>query len=125
MKAILSIRPEYVDRILSGEKKYEFRKRIFKREDVDTIVIYSTSPCCRVVAQASIAEIIQDSPERIWKKTKKNGGIAKEKFMTYFDGKEVAYAIRISAVRRLTKPCSLDEYAPQVKAAPQSFVYVR
>ena len=39
MKAILSIRPEYVDRILSGEKKYEFRKRIFKREDVDTIVI--------------------------------------------------------------------------------------
>ncbi|MGE4714260.1 ASCH domain-containing protein [Bifidobacterium breve] len=71
MKAILSIRPEYVDRILSGEKKYEFRKRIFKREDVDTIVIYSTSPCCRVVAEASIAEIIQDSPERIWKKTKK------------------------------------------------------
>lgn len=47
-----------------GEKKYEFRKRIFKREDVDTIVIYSTSPCCRVVAEASIAEIIQDSPEK-------------------------------------------------------------
>lgn len=125
MKAILSIKPEYVDRILSGEKKYEFRKRIFKREDVDTIVIYSTSPCCKVVAEARIAEIIYDSPERIWKKTKDNSGIAKEQFMSYFNGREIAYAIRLATVKQLAEPCSLNEYAPQVKAAPQSFVYVQ
>lgn len=43
MKAMLSIKPEYVDRILKGEKTYEFRRRIFRRHDVDTIVIYSSS----------------------------------------------------------------------------------
>lgn len=31
MKAMLSIKPEYVERILSGEKTYEFRRTIFRR----------------------------------------------------------------------------------------------
>jgi predicted transcriptional regulator len=32
MDALLSIRPKYVDRIISGEKKYEFRKKYFKQQ---------------------------------------------------------------------------------------------
>lgn len=125
MKAILSIKPEYADRILSGEKRYEFRKRIFKRKDVDTIVIYSTSPCCRIVGEASIGEILRSSPEEIWERTKERGGIAEDKFMTYFEGRETAYAIHIESVNRFEEPRTLADYAPQVKAAPQSFVYVQ
>jgi type I restriction enzyme S subunit len=30
MDVLLSIKPKYVDAILKGEKKYEFRKIIFK-----------------------------------------------------------------------------------------------
>lgn len=44
MKVLLSINPEYVEKIFSGIKKYEYRRSIFKNEAVDTIVIYSTSP---------------------------------------------------------------------------------
>lgn len=35
---ILSINPEYVEKILNGTKKYEFRKRL-ARSDIDTIFI--------------------------------------------------------------------------------------
>ena len=34
MNIILSIKPKYVDKILSGEKRYEFRKQISTREMV-------------------------------------------------------------------------------------------
>lgn len=63
MKAMLSIKPEYVRRILAGEKTYEFRKRIFSRRDVDTIIIYTTSPICQVLAEARITGILQDTPK--------------------------------------------------------------
>lgn len=40
---LLSIKPEYVDKIFSGKKGYEHRKAIFK-QDIKTIVVYSTQP---------------------------------------------------------------------------------
>lgn len=35
MKILLSIKPQYVEKIISGEKRYEFRKKEFKRRDID------------------------------------------------------------------------------------------
>lgn len=32
MKVLLSIKPEYVEKILDGTKKFEFRKGIFKTQ---------------------------------------------------------------------------------------------
>ena len=42
-RMLLSIKPEYVNKIISGKKKYEFRK-FHCREGIDTIVIYATAP---------------------------------------------------------------------------------
>ena len=42
MKALLSIKPEFVNEILTGRKKYEYRKRIFK-QDIEAVVIYASS----------------------------------------------------------------------------------
>ena len=36
MKIVLSIKPEYAEKIFSGSKKYEFRRMIFKAPDVKT-----------------------------------------------------------------------------------------
>lgn len=32
MEVLLAIKPEFVEKIFSGEKKYEFRKVVFKKE---------------------------------------------------------------------------------------------
>lgn len=76
VKALLSVKPEYAEKILSGEKIYEFRRRIFKRKDVDILVIYATRPQCRVVAEARIGGIMESTPEDIWKRTNRYGGIS-------------------------------------------------
>ena len=40
MRVLLSIKPEFVEKIFSGEKLYEYRKAMFKNVNVSTVVIY-------------------------------------------------------------------------------------
>lgn len=44
--------------------------------------------------------------------------------MDYFDGRDVAYAIKLGKVKRFVRPRPLSYYEPQVHSAPQSFVYI-
>lgn len=118
---LLSINPEYVERIISGEKKYEFRKSVCKRK-VDKIIIYSTSPVMKVVGEADIKEILVDNPEKIWAITQKQSGVKKEFFDKYYEGKEEAIAYELEHVVAYEKPKKLLDYG--IKTAPQSFCYV-
>ena len=59
---ILSIKPKYVQSILSGEKQYEFRKAIFKNRTIDRVFIYSSAPVKRIVALFEIGTILEDHP---------------------------------------------------------------
>jgi len=64
-RMLLSIKPEYVEKILAGSKKYEFRK--FRcRVDVDTIIIYSTSPIKQVVAEVEMLEVVEGDVAEVW-----------------------------------------------------------
>ena len=78
-KILLSINPEYVERILNGTKKFEYRTKVAKR-DIKAILIYCTYPTKKVVAQVKIKSILSDSPENLWKMTKEFSGISKEFF---------------------------------------------
>ena len=68
-KILISINPEHVINIFNGSKKYEYRK-IRCREDVDKIIIYCTYPVKKIVGEANIEEILEDSPQEIWKRTR-------------------------------------------------------
>ena len=124
MKAMLSIKPEYVAKILSGEKRYEFRRRIFSRKDVDAIVIYSTSPESSVVAEVGVTGIISGTPQEVWEQTGRSSGITQSKFMSYFAGVEEAHAIELGAVDVFEPPLPLSVYSSVIKRPPQSFVYL-
>ena len=75
---LLSVNPEYVDKIFAGSKKYEFRKRLANR-DVDKIIIYSTMPVMKVVGEVQVIKTISASPTALWEYTKKFAGISREK----------------------------------------------
>lgn len=124
MKALLSIKPEYVTRILAGEKRFEYRRRVFTREDVNKIVVYSTCPESAVVAEVEVLCVIQGTPEEVWSKTAQYSGISYEKYSAYFDGVEIAYAISLGQVEQFDRPLPLRSYTSVVKRPPQSFAYV-
>lgn len=75
-KIIISINPESAEKILSGEKKFEYRTRVAKQQ-ADTLIIYATKPVMKVVAEVEILDIIATSPEELWNKTKNHPGLPK------------------------------------------------
>ncbi|MDO4401917.1 MAG: ASCH domain-containing protein [Clostridiaceae bacterium] len=124
MKVLLSIKPKYVQRIFEGEKKYEYRKSLFKKDGINTIVIYATKPVGKVVGEFTFDTIIKANPEVLWEETKSNSGISKKDYLEYFKEKDNAYAIEIKDFQKYDNPLSLEELNPNIKSAPQSFMYI-
>ena len=122
MKRILiSINPKYVNSIINKTKKYEYR-RVLPKEDVSTLIIYSTSPIKRVIGEVEVLETLKLSKEELWNVTKDKSGISKEFYDEYFKEKEIAYAYKLGKVTVYEEPKLLSEY--NIKCAPQSFVYL-
>ena len=94
MKVLLSIKPEFVEKIIRGEKKYEYRKRIFKKH-----------------------------VEKIWLETSKYSGVEKDFFMEYFRNKDKGYALKISEVTTFDEPIDPKEKFDNF-ITPQSFKYI-
>lgn len=123
MKVVMSIRPEYVEKIFKGEKNFEYRKSIFK-EEVESILIYATKPVGKIVGELFFTEILQDHPDEIWKLTVQESGVEYAFFKEYFNNREIAYAIKIDRVIIYESPVDLQKYIISGKA-PQSYCYIR
>lgn len=119
---ILSIKPIYAQAIMSGTKKVEFRKKIFKRP-VDKVFVYSSSPKKKIIGFFTIKEIVENSPEKLWKEFSKVGGIKKKDFFNYYQNSERGFSIRISKVEKFKKEIEPSDFFKNFHA-PQSFVYL-
>lgn len=122
MKVLLSIKPEFAEKIFNGTKKYEFRRSVFKKQNVKTVVVYASSPVKRVIGEFEIENILNDDIQQLWNKTKEFSGISENFFFEYFTNKEKGYAIKIRKARKYDKELSLkDDFNA---TPPQSFMYL-
>ena len=119
---ILSIKPIYSQAIMSGSKKVEFRKKTFKRQ-VDKIFVYSSSPEKKIIGFFTIEEIIENSPEKLWKEFKDVGGIDKKSFFEYYENSETGFCIKISEAKKFEKGIEPSDWFENFNA-PQSFIYL-
>ena len=122
MKVLLSIKPEFVEKIFAGTKKYEFRKSLFKRSGVKCVVIYASAPIKRVVGEFEIDDVLSDDVNTMWEKTKKHSGISKAFYNSYFQNRKTANAIRIGHLIKYEEAKPLSDY--HIEHAPQSFCYI-
>lgn len=119
---LLSINPEYVEKIMNGSKKFEYRKRECKRK-IDRIVIYSTAPVKKIIGEAEVEKVLVDSLEKIWKITKDFSGIDKIFFDSYYRDKDYAVVYQLKNIVEYAFPRDLSEYG--ISNAPQSFQYIQ
>lgn len=122
MKILLSVKPEYVYRILDKSKRFEFRHKLAVRE-IDCIVLYATYPIMKVVGEVKVVGTITTSPTAMWEKTKSFAGISREKYRKYFKGRKTASAYVLGDITEYEKPLSLETLG--IKKAPQSFIYLK
>ena len=121
MDVLMSIKPQYVEKIISKEKTYEFRKSIFKKE-VNNVIIYATSPEKKIVGSFELEDIIKDTPSNLWNNFSDKAGISKKDFFDYFKGKDVGFALKIGKLNILDDFIDVD--CLEDFRAPQSFMYV-
>ena len=122
MNAILSIKPKYVNAILEGDKRYEFRKTSFRR-DVKEVFVYATKPIGKIVCKFYVGEIIEDKPEKLWKNYRDLSGLTEEEFFTYFSGMRKGVAIEIEDVEKFKEPIDPKMIYPEF-TPPQSWIYL-
>lgn len=123
MKVLLSIKPEYAEKILDGRKKFEFRKTLPKAEGVTTVVIYATMPVGKIIGEFEVDSCISQHPKDLWAMTHEFSGITKSFFNSYFKGRATAHAFKVKSAKRYDYPLSLTDLIG-TSAAPQSFRYL-
>jgi type I restriction enzyme S subunit len=123
MNVLLSIKPKYVEAIMNGEKRYEFRKTIFRNIKTKKVFMYATAPVKKVVGSFLISNIFEDEPEQLWSEFNKFSGLSETEFFNYFNEKEKGFAIEIDKVEEFAIPIdprkSIQNFVP-----PQSFYYI-
>ena len=120
-KIMLAIKPEYVEEIFDGLKRYEYRRKC-PNHPISQIVIYETSPVSKVVGTVDVDEMLGTAPHVLYDMTKKFSGISEDDYNDYFKGTNVAYAYSINHPTIFSSPIPIEKYG--LRGAPQSYLYL-
>lgn len=122
MNVLLSIKPEFANKIFDGTKRYEFRRIVFKNKNVNKIIVYASAPISRVIGEFDIETVIRKEIDKLWEETKEYSGISKDYYLSYFNGKEEGFAIKVKEARKYKNDfCIHEKFGVR---PPQSFMYV-
>ena len=120
--ALISIHPEFAERILNGEKQVELRRSKLHGA-ISHLVIYATAPIGAVLGWVRVTSVESASPTKVWDTHKNHAGVTRARFREYFRGCHLAVAIQISDPEPLPTPLYLDQISEGL-SAPQSWRYL-
>jgi predicted transcriptional regulator len=121
MKALLSIKPEFATSILTGIKRFEYRRVPFA-QPVDSVVLYASSPVRLVVGEFRVKRLLQAPLDTLWRSTRRFAGISRSRFYEYFRALETGFAIEVDVPYPYKTPFPLNRiYSSN---PPQSFAYL-
>ena len=124
---LLSIRPEYANKIFDRTKTVELR-RIRPRllNEGDRVVVYVSSPQQAVVGSFKVDNIVEKPVTELWEEVEKLAGISHEDFYDYYYGVRLGVGIFLKDIHRFSQPVELHRLRnklPNLKP-PQSFRYL-
>jgi predicted transcriptional regulator len=118
----MSIRPNFAEAIIRGQKQVEFRKRPIAN-DVTHVLVYATRPVSGVIGAFTVAGQEISSPSSLWESFGDLGYIASKEFEDYFRSCQQGTCIRVGEVFWTTQPISIEEVLGH-RRPPQSFQYI-
>lgn len=121
MKIIMSINPIWIEKIINGSKKYEYRKKM--SENVSKVIMYSTYPVSKVVGEFDVNFVLKDSPEKIYDITGKFSDTDYCFYEKYFENVRSAYALNIGQVKEYDRYRSIQELG--FKKPPMNYHILR
>jgi len=120
--ARLSVHPQFASRIMSGEKRIEFRKVNFA-EKVTHVVVYATAPVGKILGYFEVESVDVDKVNILWSRYSSDGGISKNAFFEYFGDSRKGVAIGVGNTFVCSKPMNLSNLSKST-TPPQNFIYL-
>jgi predicted transcriptional regulator len=123
---LLSIRPEFADKIFEGTKTAELRRTRPRVKRGDRVYVYVASPVKALRGAFRVANVIDDLPHRLWQKVKRVAGVTRKQFDEYYRGAERAFAILLEDVQHFSESVDLiglREKWPGFRP-PQCYLYI-
>jgi predicted transcriptional regulator len=106
---LLSIRPQYAERILTGQKTVELRRvRPRACEDI-VLLIYVSSPVRALKAISLVECVTAAEPAELWKQVAHKAGVSRAEFDAYFNDVDMGFAIHLKDVWQLSQPLPLTD----------------
>jgi predicted transcriptional regulator len=123
---LVSIRPEFANKILDGFKTIELRRRFPTTATTGALVlIYSSTPEQAIVGYAKIKTVERMLVSKIRKLYLQDACIEGADFDKYFRGVRFGYAIFLGGVKRLPRKVPVSDLKKLYGfVPPQSFSYV-
>jgi predicted transcriptional regulator len=123
---VISIKPQFAERIFDGNKTVELRRKCPKIVPGDYLFVYVSSPTKAFKGLLRVRRIVCRPPKSLWREVGKFAGISKTEFDTYYHGASTGFGIFISVVEELDLPIGLSKIRRSWKSfrPPQSYMYV-
>lgn len=122
---LLSIAPEFAEKIAAGTKTTELRRRFPEVPAGTWVYLYATLPVGAVIGRAQVARIDIDKPSELWKRHKTMTGISKKSFDDYFGDRHIGFAVSLMGYEEI-RSVGLDELRSMTGGfvVPQSYRYL-
>lgn len=123
----LSIKEQWAEAILNGEKQYEYRRQPPALEPPYSGVLYATGDVGAVVGGFETHTVIEAPVDELIDQTVRWTPHDPEDVRDYFEGKKTGSAIRIAAWLPYDEPVPLEvlQDADPGLSVPQNFRYLR
>jgi predicted transcriptional regulator len=106
---LVSMKPKFAARILSGSKIVEVRKKFSEKWVGCKAVLYSSSPQQALVGEATVRSVSSGAPEEIWEEFKTGLGCTSNEFSAYVGPAQVVSAIELDDVFPYNAPVPLSQ----------------
>jgi predicted transcriptional regulator len=123
---LLSIQPEYANKIFDGSKKVELRRMRPKLERGDWVLVYVSTPVKALMGAFQVERMVEAKPRRLWSEVRHEAGVTRREFESYYAGASMAYGIHLGKTERFSEPIELSDLRELWSGfhPPQSFRYL-
>ena len=104
----IAVKPQYANKLISGQKDIELRKMKPNVQQGDYVIIYASAPIKAVIGFGKVKTIIVCSPNEMWAKHSTHLGIIQEEFYSYYTNHKKAIGIEFEIIKPIT-PIGLEE----------------
>jgi predicted transcriptional regulator len=105
---LLCLRPEFAEKVFEGKKRVELRRVRPKVTPDDWVLVYVSTPVKALIGAFRVRKVIEDNPDDLWDRVRKEAGITREEFDAYYEGAIKGFGIFLNDIRKLTNPVKLD-----------------